>query len=289
MIREKKTISGRLLEVDYYPVNRAGHRVPHNIPPPKSKAEIAAQQKYEKKRREKKFIRIINTNFGKDDYCYPLHGHPLYDEESIFNVASMTDKQAEKCLYTESTIDNYYLYCNIYATDFEPESEVRGIFHIKCKLVSKWGWFNDIAYEFYGQRNAGLTSSQIRDLPFDFHQPNVTEYRLENRAILDSDIKIVFETANDSTVDSPSITIAGAAYRINAQLTANYKIIIDPIGRTITRINKTTGMEESVFRLRDTSSSVFAKVPSGIHKVTVAENVKATVTLLQERMTPLWT
>ena len=36
--------------------------------------------------------------------CYPLHGHPLYDEESIFNVASMTDKQAEKCLYTESTM-----------------------------------------------------------------------------------------------------------------------------------------------------------------------------------------
>lgn len=74
MIREKKTISGRLLEVDYYPVNRAGHRVPHNIPPPKSKTEIAAQQKYEKKRREKKFIRTINTNFGKDDYFL----HPTY-------------------------------------------------------------------------------------------------------------------------------------------------------------------------------------------------------------------
>ena len=31
--------------------------------------------------------------------AYPLHGHPVYGEESIFKVASMTDKQAEKCIY----------------------------------------------------------------------------------------------------------------------------------------------------------------------------------------------
>lgn len=74
MIREKKTISGRLLEVDYYPVNRAGRRVPNNIPPPKTKAQIEAQQKYEKKRREKALIRKINANFGKDDYFL----HPTY-------------------------------------------------------------------------------------------------------------------------------------------------------------------------------------------------------------------
>ena len=231
------------------------------------------------------FLQNSTVEHNIEISCMPA-GNATEDKNFIINTF---EKDCQKGKFGKLYIDNYYLYCNIYATDFEHESEVRGIFHIKCKLVSKWGWFNDIAYEFYGQRNAGLTSSQIRDLPFDFHQPNVTEYRLENRAILDSDIKIVFETANDSTVDSPSITIAGAAYRINATITPNYKIIIDPICRTITRINKTTGMEESVFRLRDTSSSVFAKVPSGIHKVTVAENVKATVTLLQERMTPLWT
>ena len=60
-------------------------------------------------KKSKTFI-IHTTDNGKLQWlsngyaCYPLHGHPLYDEESIFNVASMTDKQAEKCLYTESTM-----------------------------------------------------------------------------------------------------------------------------------------------------------------------------------------
>lgn len=74
MVREKKTKSGNLLEVDYYPVNRAGRRMPQKIPPPKTKAQIKAQQNYEKKRREKKLIRTINTNFNEDDYFL----HPTY-------------------------------------------------------------------------------------------------------------------------------------------------------------------------------------------------------------------
>ena len=55
--REKTTRSGRLLEVDYYMVDRAGRRIPKHIPKPKSKAELAAQEEYEKKRRIKKAVR----------------------------------------------------------------------------------------------------------------------------------------------------------------------------------------------------------------------------------------
>ena len=69
MIRKKETYSGKLLEVDLYPVNKAGRRVPSKEPAPKkTKAEIEAQKRYEQRRAEKKLIRLINTNFDKNDY-----------------------------------------------------------------------------------------------------------------------------------------------------------------------------------------------------------------------------
>ena len=70
--REKNTRSGRLLEVDYYMVDRAGRRIPKHIPKPKSKAELAAQEEYEKKRRIKKAVRYVNANFDEGDYFMAL-------------------------------------------------------------------------------------------------------------------------------------------------------------------------------------------------------------------------
>ena len=77
--REKTTRSGRLLEVDYYMVDRAGRRVPAGKQKPKSKAEIAAQAEYEKKRRIEKAIRYVNANFDENDYFFAL----TYDSEHI--------------------------------------------------------------------------------------------------------------------------------------------------------------------------------------------------------------
>ena len=70
--REKTTRAGRLLEIDYYMVDRAGRRVPNHMPKPKSKAELAAQKTYEKKRRIKKSIEYVNANFDESDYFMTL-------------------------------------------------------------------------------------------------------------------------------------------------------------------------------------------------------------------------
>lgn len=75
MIRQKKTKSGKLLEIDYYPVWNNGSRVPMRAP--KEKPSRREQIEYNNRQAEKKLIRLINTNFDSDDIIM----HPTYAPE----------------------------------------------------------------------------------------------------------------------------------------------------------------------------------------------------------------
>lgn len=66
MNREKRTVSGPLLEVDLYPVWEDGRRM--RVRAPKSKKSSAQQQQYNKLQAEKKMVRKVNANFNKTDY-----------------------------------------------------------------------------------------------------------------------------------------------------------------------------------------------------------------------------
>ena len=74
MIREKKTLSGRLLEVDYYPVIANGNRLPMH--PPKHKRSTAEQERYNRNQAIKKLIRLVNANFDTGDVLM----HPTYEQ-----------------------------------------------------------------------------------------------------------------------------------------------------------------------------------------------------------------
>ena len=65
MQRERHIKSGRLLEVDFYPVWENGHRMP--VRAPKTKCTSEEQQKYNHKRAVKHFVRMVNTNFDTGD------------------------------------------------------------------------------------------------------------------------------------------------------------------------------------------------------------------------------
>ncbi len=65
MIREKQIKSGKLLEVDFYPVFSDGRAMP--VRAPKTKASTEAQQKYNHIQSQKKAIRYINKNFDNTD------------------------------------------------------------------------------------------------------------------------------------------------------------------------------------------------------------------------------
>ena len=63
---EKKTKSGKMLEVDFYPVFNNGSRLP--VRAPKSKRSTEEQQKYNRAQATKKLIRLVNTNFTEEDF-----------------------------------------------------------------------------------------------------------------------------------------------------------------------------------------------------------------------------
>lgn len=72
MQREKRTVSGNLLEADFFPVFRSGKAMPGRAP--KEKRSSAAQAKYNRQQAIKKLIRLVNANFDDTDYLM----HPTY-------------------------------------------------------------------------------------------------------------------------------------------------------------------------------------------------------------------
>ena len=89
MARMKKRVirSGGMLEVNYYPVTVTGEKIPNEQPKhkPRSKKQI---EEANRRQAVKKFVRIINTNFGPEDYFVTL----TYNED----FAPLTLEQAEK-------------------------------------------------------------------------------------------------------------------------------------------------------------------------------------------------
>lgn len=80
-IREKRTKSGPLLEIDYYPVfSSSGRAVPRKKPPPEKKTE------YNLRESAKRLVRLINANFDRKDYfmaiTYAAEAAPQTEEET---------------------------------------------------------------------------------------------------------------------------------------------------------------------------------------------------------------
>lgn len=82
MINEKKNVSGKLLEIDFYPVWKNGHRVPEKKP----QLSLPEQVKYNHRQCEKRLIRLVNTNFDEQDIIM----HPTYSAEN----APLNEKRA---------------------------------------------------------------------------------------------------------------------------------------------------------------------------------------------------
>lgn len=86
MINEKITLSGKLLEVDFYPVWKNGHRVPEKMPA----LSLPEQIKYNHRQCEKRLIRLVNANFDDQDIIM----HPTYSSEN----APLDEERARKDL-----------------------------------------------------------------------------------------------------------------------------------------------------------------------------------------------
>ena len=86
MIREKRTLSGPLLEADFYPIYSDGRKMPTRAP--KSKPSAEEQRRYNRTMAIKKLIRLVNANFDESDYWL----HPTYAPQ----YAPQDEKQARR-------------------------------------------------------------------------------------------------------------------------------------------------------------------------------------------------
>lgn len=88
MIREKKIKSGKLLEIEFFPVYDNGSRIPERAP--KEKPSKEKQKKINKKNAEKKLIRKVNANFDEGDLfvhlTYPSAKAPQSEDEVKKNL-----------------------------------------------------------------------------------------------------------------------------------------------------------------------------------------------------------
>lgn len=73
MQREKHIKSGRLFEVEFYPVFSDGRRMPSRAP--KTKPSTAEQARYNQKKAIRNFVRKVNANFFTGD----IYIHPTYE------------------------------------------------------------------------------------------------------------------------------------------------------------------------------------------------------------------
>lgn len=94
MTREKRTYSGKLLDVDFYPVFADGRRVPSRAP--KAKRSTEEQGKYNKNKAVREFVRILNANFDTyDNFLHPTffpESAPQTREEALKTIRSWLAK-----------------------------------------------------------------------------------------------------------------------------------------------------------------------------------------------------
>lgn len=86
-IREKRTKSGPLLEIDYYPVfSPSGKAVPKKKPPPEKKELYNARESV------KRLVRLVNANFDTQDYLmgitYAAEAAPQSEEEARKDIGN---------------------------------------------------------------------------------------------------------------------------------------------------------------------------------------------------------
>lgn len=74
MQREKRVLSGKLLDVDFFPVWNDGRRMPTRAP--KTEVSSEAQAKYNHSQAVKKLVRVVNTNFITGDHFTHLTYSP---------------------------------------------------------------------------------------------------------------------------------------------------------------------------------------------------------------------
>lgn len=154
IIREKNIISGGIFEAEFYPIFSNGRRLPATGRRKKKHCSTKEQKNLNDKNARKKIIRLVNTNFSKNDIV--IHG--TYRDNEMPSCV-------EKC---RRDIQNYIRRVKRYRKN-EGLPEMKYIYVIEAKTSKKTGL---VRYHFHMITNAmdrnvaetmwGMVNGQMR-------------------------------------------------------------------------------------------------------------------------------
>lgn len=122
MYREKKIYSGKILEVDIYPIYSSGRELPRRNP--KQNISTETQKNLNDKNAKKKLVRLVNTNFTEND----LAAHLTYRDDEM----PSSEEEARK------DFTNYIRRIKIYRKK-HGLPELKYISVLECKISKRTG------------------------------------------------------------------------------------------------------------------------------------------------------
>lgn len=147
MNKEKHTISGRLLEVDFYPCFNSGREIPEREP--KNQRSKEQQALYNQKTATKKLVRLVNANFDTGD----IYLHATYSPEN----APQTSDKAYRDVY------NYIRRIRYYRKKHKlPELRVVAILEEKTYKTGKYAGLVNIHVHMF-MNDDGFTRDRAED------------------------------------------------------------------------------------------------------------------------------
>ncbi len=182
-------------------------------------------------------------------------------------------------------IGDYYLRCFITGS-----SKSSYLMHKSCMVVSltvqtdypEWIKETTTTYQLLDKNDAGFL-----DFPIDFkydYKNQYTNTSITNESFLPSNFILVIE----GHVNNPTLYINNHKYSVNVTVGTGENLTIDSVNKTIT-LNK-SGELLNCFNDRSRDSYIFEKIPTGTSVIaSPGEQIKFTLTLLEERSEPKWT
>lgn len=181
-------------------------------------------------------------------------------------------------------IGDYYLKC--FVTESKKTEYLKNTRTMKLSLKVTTDfpfWIKETTTTFnYGAGSEGTNLDFNRDFPSDYTS-NLIGKDLVNTDFVASNFRINIYGA----CESPSVTIAGHEYSVNASVGTNEYLTIDSIEKTIV-LTHSDGTKENCFNRRNRDSYIFEKIPSGVSTVANNGAFKFDVILLEERGEPKW-
>lgn len=125
------------------------------------------------------------------------------------------------------------------------------------------------------------------DYPYDFsfdYKNGLANLEINNSSFVSSNFILTIS----GYVENPIIYIGEHKYAVNVTVDANEYLTVNSADKTIT-LTKNDGEQVNCFNQRDKDSYVFEKIPAGNHSIVVTNNnVRFSITLLEERSEPTW-